>query len=82
MYTDIPNHEPSMFMMNSGHVQALRPSYGSWLRGRRGCVGDAAPPAAVTAAQAKAKLLKQRFVVLFKPLARRFQQPTWEDRDF
>jgi hypothetical protein len=32
MYTDIPNHEPSMFMMNSGHVQALRPSYGSWLQ--------------------------------------------------
>ncbi len=31
MYTDIPNHEPSMFMMNSGHVQAVRPSYGSWL---------------------------------------------------
>jgi len=31
MYTDIPNHEPSMFMMNSGHVQAIRPSYGSWL---------------------------------------------------
>ncbi|MCE9534749.1 MAG: DUF1501 domain-containing protein, partial [Planctomycetes bacterium] len=31
MYTDIPNHEPSMFMMNSGHVQALRPSYGSWM---------------------------------------------------
>jgi len=32
MYTDIPNHEPSMFMMNSGHVQALRPAYGSWLQ--------------------------------------------------
>ena len=31
MYTDIPNHEPSMFMMNSGHLQALRPSYGSWM---------------------------------------------------
>src|SRR3984893_1644509 len=31
MYTDIPTHEPSMFMMNSGHLQALRPSYGSWL---------------------------------------------------
>jgi hypothetical protein len=31
MHTNIPNHEPSMFMMNSGHVQALRPSYGSWL---------------------------------------------------
>ncbi len=32
MHTDIPNHEPSMFMMNSGHLQALRPSYGSWLQ--------------------------------------------------
>ena len=31
MHTDIPNHEPSMFMMNSGHLQALRPSYGSWM---------------------------------------------------
>jgi hypothetical protein len=31
MYTNIPNHEPSMFIMNSGHVQAVRPSYGSWL---------------------------------------------------
>ena len=31
MYTDVPNHEPSMFMMNSGHVQSVRPSYGSWL---------------------------------------------------
>src|SRR5262249_9644424 len=24
-------HEPSMFMMNTGHLQALRPSYGAWL---------------------------------------------------
>jgi hypothetical protein len=31
MFTDVPNHEPSMFLMNSGHVQAIRPSYGSWL---------------------------------------------------
>jgi hypothetical protein len=31
MHTNIPNHEPSMFLMNSGHVQAVRPSYGSWL---------------------------------------------------
>jgi hypothetical protein len=31
MYTNVPNHEPSMFMMNSGHVQSVRPSYGSWL---------------------------------------------------
>ena len=31
MYTDIPNHEPSMLMMNTGHTQVGRPSIGSWL---------------------------------------------------
>jgi hypothetical protein len=31
MQTDIPNHEPSMLMMNTGHIQVGRPSLGSWL---------------------------------------------------
>src|SRR6188474_2429336 len=31
MYTDIPNHEPSMLMMNTGHTQVGRPSMGAWL---------------------------------------------------
>src|SRR6478735_2311421 len=31
VYTDIPNHEPSMLMMNTGHTQVGRPSIGSWL---------------------------------------------------
>ena len=31
MYTDIPKHEPSMLMMNTGHTQVGRPSIGSWL---------------------------------------------------
>ena len=32
MYTDIPNHEPSMLMMmNNGFSQAGGPSLGSWL---------------------------------------------------
>jgi hypothetical protein len=31
VYTDIPNHEPSMLMMNTGHTQVGRPSMGSWL---------------------------------------------------
>ena len=31
MHTDIPNHEPSMLMMNTGHIQVGRPSLGSWL---------------------------------------------------
>ena len=31
MYTDIPNHEPSLLMMNTGHIQPGRPSMGAWL---------------------------------------------------
>ncbi len=31
MHTDIPNHEPALLMMNSGHTQPTRPSMGSWL---------------------------------------------------
>ena len=31
MKTDVPNHEPSFFMMNCGHLQPGRPSWGSWL---------------------------------------------------
>ena len=31
MYTDNPNHEPSLLMMNSGNMQPIRPSMGSWL---------------------------------------------------
>jgi len=29
--TDVPNHEPSIYMMNCGHLQAGRPSIGSWI---------------------------------------------------
>lgn len=31
MHTDVPNHEPSLFMMNCGAIQPGRPSLGSWL---------------------------------------------------
>ena len=31
MHTDIPNHEPSLLMMNSGVTQPTRPAMGSWL---------------------------------------------------
>lgn len=30
MYTDEPNHEPGLLMMQSGHQQPVRPSLGSW----------------------------------------------------
>lgn len=31
MHTDIPNHEPSLLMLNTGHTQVGRPCLGSWL---------------------------------------------------
>jgi len=31
MYTSTPNHEPGLFMMNSGVQQPIRPAMGSWL---------------------------------------------------
>jgi hypothetical protein len=31
MYTNVPNHEPSLLMMTCGETQPTRPSMGSWL---------------------------------------------------
>jgi hypothetical protein len=31
LYTDNPNHEPGLLMMNTGNMQPIRPSLGSWL---------------------------------------------------
>jgi hypothetical protein len=31
MYTDVPNHEPGLLIMHSGHQQPIRPSLGSWV---------------------------------------------------
>jgi hypothetical protein len=31
MYTERPNHEPSLFMLNCGHTMPGRPSLGAWL---------------------------------------------------
>ena len=31
MHTNLPNHEPSLLMLNSGETQPTRPSMGSWL---------------------------------------------------
>jgi len=31
MRTELPNHEPSLYMMNCGDTRQLRPSLGSWL---------------------------------------------------
>jgi hypothetical protein len=31
MHTDVPNHEPALLQMHTGHIQPVRPSLGSWL---------------------------------------------------
>ena len=31
MYADVPNHEPSLMLMNCGDARQVRPSVGSWL---------------------------------------------------
>ena len=31
MYADLPNHEPSLMLMNTGTANVVRPSFGSWL---------------------------------------------------
>ncbi len=31
MHADVPNHEPSLLLMNCGHGQMVRPSMGSWI---------------------------------------------------
>jgi hypothetical protein len=31
MYADVPNHEPSLLMMNCGEARLVRPSMGSWV---------------------------------------------------
>ncbi|MBV9126179.1 MAG: DUF1501 domain-containing protein, partial [Planctomycetes bacterium] len=31
VWTDNPNHEPGLLMMNSGNMQPIRPSFGSWV---------------------------------------------------
>jgi hypothetical protein len=31
LWTDNPNHEPGLLMMNSGNMQPIRPSMGSWI---------------------------------------------------
>jgi hypothetical protein len=43
MHTNVPNHEPSLLMMNSGELQPTRPSMGSWLLYGLGAVNQNLP---------------------------------------
>lgn len=43
MYTDVPNHEPGLLVMNSGVQQPTRPSLGSWASYGLGCESVSLP---------------------------------------
>jgi hypothetical protein len=43
MYADVPNHEPSLMLMNCGEARLVRPSMGSWLAYGLGSVNQNMP---------------------------------------
>jgi hypothetical protein len=43
MYTEVPNHEPSLFMINSGAIQPGRPSMGAWINYGLGTLNRSLP---------------------------------------
>ncbi len=43
MYCDVPNHEPSLLLMNCGEARMIRPSVGSWLTYGLGTVNQNLP---------------------------------------
>jgi hypothetical protein len=43
MFTNVPNHEPSLLMMTCGDTQPVRPSMGSWLLYGLGCENQNLP---------------------------------------
>jgi DNA-binding SARP family transcriptional activator len=51
--------------------------YRDWLRTRRSCRAGELPPPAARRADSNATRLKRRFLVVFDPLARRFDQRIW-----
>src|SRR6185436_19881355 len=43
MYADVPNHEPSLMLMNCGEAREVRPSMGSWVTYGLGSVNQNMP---------------------------------------
>jgi hypothetical protein len=56
--------------------------YRDWLRARTSCPRGSRPPAAARTADARATLLKKRFLVVFDPLARQFKRRMWRVDEF
>ena len=43
MHADVPNHEPSLLLMNCGEARQIRPSFGSWVTYGLGSVNQNMP---------------------------------------
>jgi hypothetical protein len=51
MHTDVPNHEPALLLMHSGHQQPTRPALGAWASYGLGCENEDLPAFVVLAAR-------------------------------
>jgi hypothetical protein len=56
--------------------------YRDWLRAHTKCVRGAKPPAKARRADARANVVKARFLAAFNPLAARFDRRTWHANEF
>ena len=56
--------------------------YRDWLRSRGACPRGGRLPAVARAADARATVLKRRFLVVFNPLAKRFERQVWNANQF
>jgi hypothetical protein len=56
--------------------------YRDWLRTRTACPRGGHPPALARAADARATAMKQRFLVVFDPLAKSFDRRVWSANEF
>ena len=56
--------------------------YRDWLRTRTACPRGGHPPAVARAADARATAMKQRFLVVFDPLAKSFDRRVWNANEF
>ena len=56
--------------------------YRDWLRTRTACPRGGHPPAVAHAADARATAMKQRFLIVFDPLARSFDRRVWNANEF
>jgi DNA-binding SARP family transcriptional activator len=80
--TDTALHAADLLQQASHASIAADWIYRDWLRTQTGCVRGKRPPASGARTDARATRLKQRFLVVFDPLARKFGRRIWRADEF